>query len=209
MKMLPRWAGALGGALLGVSLAAGAPPASTGTSTKGECASSLETRSPDGWLVSVHTGPGEPCSSGTYVVDARGPQGQHQSFAHPREGVVETLWVEDFDRDGTVEIAVQTRQAGSGAYADVAIFAGSPMGWVSRRIVPLAGDVAVGYQGHDRFEFVDGALVRRFPIYRKGDPNCCPTGGTRVLGLSYAEGRWVPFHPRPKPMPPGPKPGQP
>lgn len=198
MNRLFRWAGALGIGALWV-----ASPGAAANETN--CSSTLETRSPDDWLVSVHAGAGEPCLEGTYVVEVRGPQGQRESFAHPRDGLVETLWVEDFDRDGTVEIAVQTRAMGGGAHGDVAIFTRSPMGWASRRIVPLAGDVAIGYQGHDRFEFADGALIRRFPVYRKDDLACCPSGGVRVLGLSYAEGRWVPFHPRPKS--PGPAPG--
>lgn len=30
-------------------------------------------------------------------------------------------------------------------------------------------------------ELVNDLLVQRFPVYREGDPNCCPTGGLRRL----------------------------
>ena len=189
----------LAGALLGGLSAAAAPrPA---VAPPPGCASPVETAGPAGWTVKAENAPREACASGTYVVSLTGPNGQVESFAHPRDGAIETLWVEDFDRDGAAEIAVLVRAAGDSTRGSVDVFARSPQGWAARRIVPLAGELAVGYRGHDTFEFTDGALIRRFPIYKAADRDCCHSGGVRVLGLAYAEGRWVPFHPRPKPAP--------
>jgi hypothetical protein len=157
----------------------------------------------DGWTVTVTHGAQEAPGNGTFVVRLRGPKGEDEAFSHPRLGALAELWVEDFDRDGLVEIAVETRQAGVGR-AEVAVFAHGPLGWVEKRIAPLAGQPASGYRGGDRFAFVDGALIRRFHTYRPGDADCCPTGPVRSLGLAYAEGRWVPFEPqlRLPPQPP-------
>ena len=47
--------------------------------------------------------------------------------------------------------------------------------------VPFSKRDARGYQGHDAFAIVERYLVRRFPIYRKGDTNAKPTGGLRQI----------------------------
>lgn len=171
------------------------PPARPGARAAAFCDAVLENRRLDGWTVTVRAGAGEDCAQGTYVVRLRGPHGEEEAFAGTRVGALAELWVDDFDRDGLAEIAVQTRQAGVGR-SEVAVFAHGPQGWVTRRIAPLAGAIASGYRGGDRFAFVDGALVRRFKTYRPGDGDCCPTGPYRSLGLAYGEGRWVPFEPR-------------
>jgi hypothetical protein len=35
------------------------------------------------------------------------------------------------------------------------------------------------FRGHDRYLLHDNLIIREYPIYRKQDPNCCPTGGLR------------------------------
>ena len=48
------------------------------------------------------------------------------------------------------------------------------------RIYRLESDYTIGSK-HDEFAIVETTLVRRFPIYKKGDANAKPTGGTRQL----------------------------
>ena len=47
--------------------------------------------------------------------------------------------------------------------------------------------------GHDEFRVVESSLVRRFPVYREGDTNAKPTGGTRQISyeLKAGEAGWV------------------
>lgn len=33
------------------------------------------------------------------------------------------------------------------------------------------------YLGYDSFYVYDNKLYREFPVYKKGDANCCPSGG--------------------------------
>ncbi len=49
------------------------------------------------------------------------------------------------------------------------------------------------YLGHDQLAVVETTLVRRFPLYREGDSNAEPTGGTRLLRckLAKAEAGWL------------------
>jgi hypothetical protein len=42
--------------------------------------------------------------------------------------------------------------------------------------------------GHDRYAIEDGYLTRRFPVYKNGDPNCCPSGGERILYYTLVPG---------------------
>lgn len=37
------------------------------------------------------------------------------------------------------------------------------------------------YMGHDTFRLEGKTLIREYPIYKNGDPNCCPSGGTKTI----------------------------
>jgi hypothetical protein len=79
--------------------------------------------------------------------------------------------------------------AGSGSY-------GSVMAWSASKghtLLPinmpdLSGNLAQGYMGHDQFAVVETRLMRRFPIYRPGDTNAKPTGGTRQISYKLVAG---------------------
>ncbi|MGB5191200.1 MAG: hypothetical protein WBN54_14170, partial [Robiginitalea sp.] len=45
-----------------------------------------------------------------------------------------------------------------------------------------------GYMGHDEFAVVETSLVRRFPVYKSGDSNSNPTGGTRQIQYKLQDG---------------------
>jgi len=42
--------------------------------------------------------------------------------------------------------------------------------------------------GHDQFAVVETNLVRRFPLYNRGDSNANPTGGTRQVTYKLVPG---------------------
>jgi len=42
--------------------------------------------------------------------------------------------------------------------------------------------------GHDQFAVVETTLMRRFPVYRPGDSNAKPTGGTRQISYELVAG---------------------
>lgn len=74
----------------------------------------------------------------------------------------------DFTRDGRVDVAVTIASGGTAGDIGFAVFRATAAGWR----VALARD---GYKlGLVR---VGGDLVSTQPVYRKNDPNCCPTGG--------------------------------
>jgi len=112
------------------------------------------------------------------------------------DGVVIGAETGDVDGDGYPEVYVYTQSAGSGSY-------GAALGWAVNKgksmtpimIPDLPEDDAkllAGYQGHDRFQLTADGLTRSFPIYKDGDPNSAPTGGTRTLtyALKPGEAGW-------------------
>lgn len=84
----------------------------------------------------------------------------------------------DLDRDGHLEVVLSSEDYGSGRYGRVYVVECDGQAFDKFELPPLSPSLAAGYQGHDKFHFNDGQLVRSFERYRAEDPNCCPTGGT-------------------------------
>ena len=45
----------------------------------------------------------------------------------------------------------------------------------------MDGKINAGYKGHDQFSLMEGFLLDKFPIYKAGDDQDKPSGGTRVI----------------------------
>ena len=100
------------------------------------------------------------------------------------DGTVVGAEVGDLDVDGSPEVYVFVRSAGSGSYGSLVAYAVNNRRTLSTIDLPPVSEnekAAKGYMGHDDFAVVENRLVQRFPIYRDGDTNTNPTGGTRQL----------------------------
>lgn len=87
------------------------------------------------------------------------------------------------------ELFVFVQSAGSGSYGTVHAWSASPGRTLSPINVPeLSGANAKGYMGHDSFDVVEGTLVRSFPVYRPGDSNARPSGGSRQIDYKLVPG---------------------
>jgi hypothetical protein len=111
------------------------------------------------------------------------------------DGAVTNAEVGDLNGDGYPEIYIYVNSAGSGSYGSLIAYAASSKGPLSAiALPPLADDpgAARGYRGHDRFAVGEGSLLRRFPVYRQGDTNVAPSGGTRQVRyrLEAVEAGW-------------------
>jgi len=89
------------------------------------------------------------------------------------------------------DVYLYTHSAGSGTYGGLIAYAvgkGDSLSVI--RLPPIDGDAkaARGYMGHDEFAVVESSLVRRFPIYREGDTNAAPSGGTRQIQYKLVAG---------------------
>ena len=97
--------------------------------------------------------------------------------------------VEDLNSDGRPELILLVTSAGSGSYGSVLAWSASKGHTLLPITMPeLSGKLAQGYMGHDQFAVVETTLMRRFPIYRPGDTNAKPTGGTRQISYKLMAG---------------------
>ena len=112
------------------------------------------------------------------------------------DGTATGAEVADLNGDGSPEIYTYINSAGSGTYGSLVAYAANNKKSLSEiYLPPLMDDKenSRGYMGHDDFAVVENSLVRRFPVYVKGDTNANPTGGTRQLQykLKQGEASWV------------------
>ena len=111
------------------------------------------------------------------------------------DGTISGVEVEDLNADGYPEIYVYVSSAGSGSYGSLIAYSSNRNRSLSEIYLPPLeddSDVSEGYMGHDTFAVGEGALLRRFPIYREGDANAEPSGGTRQVQyrLKAGEAGW-------------------
>ena len=112
------------------------------------------------------------------------------------DGQVVEAEVADLNVDGSPEIYVYVQSAGSGSYASLVAYSANKKKSLSQIHLPDLSEnakAAKGYMGHDEFRVLESTLVRRFPIYRDGDINAKPSGGTRQVQYKLAAGEagWV------------------
>jgi hypothetical protein len=103
-------------------------------------------------------------------------------------GPVQDVELADLDRDGFDELYIFSVTAGSGSAGEVLIY---DIDRSLRRLEvdSIKGNQAEGYFGHDLFSIVKDTLVREFPVYRAGDPNSSPSGGTKKISYRLIGGK--------------------
>lgn len=111
------------------------------------------------------------------------------------DGQITRAEVADLNADGSPEVYVYIRSAGSGSYGTLVAYGANQRKSLSEIYLPPLGDdakAAQGYMGHDDFAVVEGTLVRRFPVYRDADSNARPSGGMRQMQykLRAGEASW-------------------
>ena len=135
-------------------------------------------------------------SLNTLRIAPAGLEIDNQALVRRIDGQVTGAEVADLDADGSPEIYVYVRSAGSGSYGSLAAFGANRRKSLSDIYLPPITEhptASAGYMGHDEFAVVENSLVRRFPVYRAGDSNAAPTGGMRQLQykLTAGEAGWV------------------
>ena len=107
------------------------------------------------------------------------------------DGTVTGAEIADLNSDGSPEIYIYIHSAGSGTYGNVIAYSANNKKSLSGiYLSPLTDDTinSQGYMGHDEFTVIETSLARRFPVYKKGDTNSEPSGGTRQLQYKLVAG---------------------
>ena len=99
-----------------------------------------------------------------------------------------TMYNSDLNKDGLEELFLITQSTGSGSYGTIYGYHMNKDKSIAEIIVPeisqsdlSEGSVFNGYSGHDSIYIDKNKLYRKFPIFKTGDENCCPTGGDKTI----------------------------
>ena len=141
----------------------------------------------------VATGNG---SIGSVTITPSGLEVDNSPITRETDGKVVLAEVADLNVDNSPEVYVYTQSAGSGSYGGLIAYAANNRKSLSEIYLPPVAEnpeASKGYMGHDEFRVVESTLVQRFPVYKDGDTNAAPTGGTRQLQykLEPGEAGWV------------------
>lgn len=109
-------------------------------------------------------------------------------------------WIKDLDGNGYDELYLITTSSGSGSYATIYGFASNQDLSMTPIYIPeisekdlLPEGTYYGYMGHDSIYAANNKIYRKYPVYKEGDANCCPTGGNKTLSyaLKQGEASWI------------------
>ncbi len=117
-------------------------------------------------------------------IQPKGLEIDNQNIVLEIDGQVVNAEIEDLNSDGFPEILIYTISAGSGSYGNVIGYSVNNGKSISQIYFPELSEnkeASIGYMGHDEFAIIETSLTRRFPIFKDGDTNNNPTGGTRQI----------------------------
>lgn len=97
----------------------------------------------------------------------------------------------DLNNDSYPEVFISLTYDGSGSYGQLIGYSvnnGKSMSQVALPDLKDTPELSKGYMGHDEMAIVESTFCRRFPIYKDGDTNGQPTGGTRQIQYKLIDG---------------------
>ena len=125
------------------------------------------------------------------TIKPKGLEIDNEKITLELEGQVTNAEIEDLNSDGFPEILIYTISAGSGSYGNVIGYSVNNGKSISQIYFPEISEnneAGSGYMGHDEFAIIETTLARRFPMYKDGDTNNNPTGGTRQIEYKLKDG---------------------
>ena len=130
----------------------------------------------------------------TITIKPHGLKNGDASITQSVEGEVSKVEIADLDGDGSPELFLYTTSPGSGSYGKAYAWSTNGKKVLTEIFIkPPENKDLSGYMGHDEFAVIESSFARRFPVYKKGDPNSTPTGGWRQFQykLKPGEAGWI------------------
>jgi len=142
-----------------------------------------------GYLFDVSSRPADGCAVQIVEVVVRRGGKQLARLKSDVDFLAEGAWSADLDGEGRPELVVASRsvKVGGRGTLDVYWLEGSRL----RRAEMPAHEEGAGYRGEDTFRPAGHRILRSFPLYRDGDPDGRPGGGTRSMQYLFRGGELV------------------
>jgi hypothetical protein len=99
-------------------------------------------------------------------------------------GRVAKAEIDDLNSDGYPDLVLYVYMDSSANFGTVYAFVSKANKSITGCVLPdpmMDGKINAGYKGHDQFSLMEGFLLEKFPIYKAGDDQDKPSGGTRVI----------------------------
>lgn len=126
------------------------------------------------------------------VIQPSGLSISNETLYHDITGyTVVNAEIGDLNIDSYPEVFVYLTSDGSGSYGKFIGYSVNNGMSVSQVYLPEISEnneVNKGYMGHDEMAIVENTFCQRFPIYKDGDSNANPTGGTRQIQYKLVDG---------------------
>ena len=104
---------------------------------------------------------------------------------HLKGDKIENSTLKDYDNDNNPEIIIVTRSSGSGAYANLHFYEFQNNSLVHFDFPQISQSLKIFHAGHESFVLSTDSITLKFPAYLSDDANCCPTGGSCVMGVKF------------------------
>lgn len=125
----------------------------------------------------------------TVTITPAGLGAVNEPITRALDWVVGDAELADIDGDGTQELLLYVFKPGTGQYGGVIAYSTNGNKSLSEIfVVPPREEDLAGYGGHDEWKVVKGGMLRRFPVYREGDPGAAPKGGIRKINYKLRKG---------------------
>jgi hypothetical protein len=99
-------------------------------------------------------------------------------------GRVAKAEIDDLNSDGYPDLVLYVYTDSLANFGTVYAFVSKANKSITGCVLPdpmMDGKINAGYKGHDQFSLMEGFLLEKFPIYKAGDDQDKPSGGTRVI----------------------------
>ncbi len=129
------------------------------------------------------------------TITPAGLKGDNKPITQTVDGYVNDAEIADLNVDGSPEIYIYTVSEGTGKFGNVigySVNSGKSLTQINFPDINSNKEAAEGYGGKDDFAIVENTLVRRFPVFKPGDANSSPSGGTKQIQykLNKGEASW-------------------
>ena len=125
------------------------------------------------------------------TITPAGLKGDNKPITHTIDGYVNDAEIADLNADGSPEIYIYTVSEGTGRFGNVIGYSvnnGKSISEINFPDIKSNKEASEGYGGKDDFAIVENSLVRRFPIFKEGDANAAPSGGTKQIQYKLKKG---------------------